>query len=87
MKPTDCKVFWLPETIDDYVSEESPVRVIDAFVGALDIESLGFEVAPKLGEQAACSRRYANNPAVEANLAIESRPGQVPLSHPLESRM
>jgi transposase len=37
----------LPETIDEYVSEESPVRVIDAFVGALDIASLGFEVAPK----------------------------------------
>ena len=33
----------LPETIDEYVSEENPVRVIDAFVGALDIASLGFE--------------------------------------------
>jgi hypothetical protein len=27
----------LPETIDEYVSEENPVRVIDAFVGALDL--------------------------------------------------
>jgi hypothetical protein len=26
----------LPETIDEYVCEENPVRVIDAFVGALD---------------------------------------------------
>jgi hypothetical protein len=33
----------LPETIDEYVSEENPVRVIDAFVGALDLATLGFE--------------------------------------------
>lgn len=36
---------FLPGTIDEYVSEESPVRVIDAFVGMLDIASLGFEGA------------------------------------------
>ena len=33
----------LPETIDEYVCEENPVRVIDAFVVALDLGSLGFE--------------------------------------------
>jgi hypothetical protein len=27
----------LGETIDEYVSEENPVQVIDAFVGALDL--------------------------------------------------
>jgi transposase len=37
----------LPERIDEFVSEQSPVRVIDAFVGAIDIASLGFDVAPK----------------------------------------
>src|SRR5687768_1164794 len=38
----------LPETIDEYVSEENPVRVIEAFVGALDVGSLGFQgVEPK----------------------------------------
>ena len=38
----------LPETIDEYVSEENPVRVIEAFVEALDLGSLGFErVEPK----------------------------------------
>lgn len=35
----------LPKTIDEYVSEENPVRVIDAFVCALDVASLGFERA------------------------------------------
>jgi transposase len=31
-----------PETIDDYVAEENPVRVIEAFVAALDLATLGF---------------------------------------------
>ncbi len=33
----------LPEFLDDYVSEENPVRVIEAFVGVLDLGALGFE--------------------------------------------
>lgn len=33
----------LPEALDEYVCDENPVRVIDAFVGALDLASLGFE--------------------------------------------
>ena len=33
----------LPEAVDDYVSEENPVRVIEAFVAALDLAELGFE--------------------------------------------
>lgn len=38
----------LPECLDDYVSEENPVRVIDAFVEALELGTLGFEgVVPK----------------------------------------
>jgi len=32
----------LPQCIDDYVSEENSVRVIDAFVASLDLEKLGF---------------------------------------------
>jgi Transposase domain (DUF772) len=38
----------LPETIDEYFAEENPVRVIAAFVAALDLASLGFAgVEPK----------------------------------------
>ena len=33
----------LPEAIEDYVGEENPVRVIDAFVEMLDLVALGFE--------------------------------------------
>jgi transposase len=34
--------YLLPERIDEYVSEESPVRVIEAFVEELDLGKLGF---------------------------------------------
>ena len=32
----------LPECVDDYVGEDNPVRVIDAYVESLDMEKLGF---------------------------------------------
>jgi transposase len=35
----------LPETLDDYVDEDHPVRVIDAFVDTLDMKVLGFSKA------------------------------------------
>ena len=34
---------FLPEAIDDYVGEDNPVRVVDAFVDALDLSTLGFD--------------------------------------------
>jgi transposase len=33
----------LPQTVDDYLGEENPVRVIDAFVVVLDLAALGFD--------------------------------------------
>jgi len=32
-----------PERLDDYVVEDSPVRVIDVFIDDLDISGLGFK--------------------------------------------
>jgi len=32
----------LPNTLDDFVDENNPVRVIDAYVDSLDLEQLGF---------------------------------------------
>jgi len=38
----------LPETVDDYVGSDNPVRFIDAFVDQLDLAAAGFiRVAPK----------------------------------------
>src|SRR5687768_8155298 len=48
----------LPETIDEYVSAENPVRVIDAFVCALDLAALGFE-----GVEPEATGRPAYHPA------------------------
>jgi transposase len=33
----------LPECLDDWVDESNPVRAVDAFVGALNLEKLGFD--------------------------------------------
>ena len=40
-KATRGQVTLLPDIIEDYISEENPVRVIDAFVETLDLEALG----------------------------------------------
>src|SRR5215467_12491710 len=33
----------LPHCLDDYVTEDNPVRVIEAFIDELDLATLGFE--------------------------------------------
>ncbi len=35
-----------PERLDDYVAEDSPVRVIDVFIDELDLAGLGFKTQP-----------------------------------------
>ncbi|AOF97988.1 hypothetical protein BSY17_39 [Sphingobium sp. RAC03] len=34
--------FLLPASLDDYVSEDNPVRVVEAFIDELDLQTLGF---------------------------------------------
>lgn len=34
-----------PESLEDYIDEDNPVRVVDVFVDELDLKSLGFEGA------------------------------------------
>ena len=34
-----------PQSLDEYVSDDNPVRFIDAFVESLDLETLGFRHA------------------------------------------
>ena len=36
------QVMLLPDRLDDYVTEDNPVRVVDAFVDELDLAALGF---------------------------------------------
>ena len=37
------QVSLLPECVEDYVAEDNPVRVIEAFVEQLDLRQMGFE--------------------------------------------
>lgn len=37
------QVTLLPEVLDDFVTEDNPVRVIDVFVDELQLDALGFE--------------------------------------------
>ena len=37
------QITMFPDSIDEYISEDNPVRVIEAFVISLDVVSLGFK--------------------------------------------
>jgi transposase len=39
-----------PEVLEDFVTEDNPVRVVDVFVEGLDLEALGFEVVVAKGK-------------------------------------
>ena len=41
----------IPQSLDEHISEENPIRVIDAFVNQLDLVKLEirFAVAPRIG--------------------------------------
>ena len=38
-----AQITLLPECLDDYIAEDNPVRVVEAFVDQLDLAALGFE--------------------------------------------
>ena len=39
----------LPDCLDDYVGEDNPVRIVDAFIDELDLAALGFDgVVPEV---------------------------------------
>src|SRR5476649_710755 len=55
----------LPESLDDYVSDTNPVRVVDVFVDELDLVNLGFE-----GAIPADTGRPAYHPAILLKIYI-----------------
>ena len=40
---TRQQVALMPECLDDFIAEDNPVRVVDAFVGELKLQTLGFD--------------------------------------------
>jgi transposase len=68
-----------PECLDDWIDENNPVRVIDAFVDALNLGELGFEgVVPE------ATGRPSYHPAVLLKLYIYGYLNRVPSSRRLE---
>jgi len=53
------QVTLIPECLDDFIVEDNPVRVVDAFVQELDLTALGFKAT-----MPASTGRPSYNPAV-----------------------
>lgn len=69
----------LPEYLDDWVSEENPVRAVDPFVDELDLKLLGFE-----GVVPAATGRPGYHPSVLLKLYVYGCMNQVSSSRRLE---
>jgi transposase len=67
-----------PEQLDDYVTEENAVRVIDVFIDGLDLSGLGFKSAP------AETGRPAYHPATLLKLFIYGYLNRIQSSRRLE---
>ena len=72
----------LPECLDDFIAESNPVRVIDVFVGSLDLVEMSFEgVEPAvtgrpsypLGSSEAVHLRLSEPSSVEPAARTRSR--------------
>src|SRR3954447_25937827 len=69
----------LPECLDDYVTQDNPVRVVDAFIDELDLQALGFTRA-----QPAATGRPAYHPAILLKIYLYGYLHRVPSSRRLE---
>jgi transposase len=69
----------LPESLDDWVDESNPVRVIDAFVDALHVAELGFE-----GVEPAATGRPSYHPSCLLKLYIYGYLNRIQSSRRLE---
>ena len=68
-----------PECVEDWISEDNPVRVIDVFVDALDLGEMAFE-----GVDPAATGRPAYHPSVLLKLYIYGYLNRVQSSRRLE---
>ena len=73
------QVTLLPECLDDYIAEDNPVRVVDAYVEELDLQELGFAAA-----EPALTGRPAYHPAVLLKIYIYGYLNRIQSSRRLE---
>ena len=69
----------LPESLDDYVTEDNPVRVVEVFIDELDLGSLGFE-----GMEPAATGRPAYHPSTMLKIYLYGYLNRVQSSRRLE---
>ena len=69
----------LPECLDDYILDDNPIRVVEAFVEELDLEALGFE-----GMTPATTGRPSYHPAVLLKIYIYGYLNRIQSSRRLE---
>lgn len=69
----------LPECLDDYIGEDNPIRVIDAFVEQLNLAALGFD-----GVRPASTGRPSYHPAVLLKIYIYGYLNRIQSSRRLE---
>ena len=67
-----------PEQLDDYVSEDNPVRVIDFFIDGIDLSAMGFKTV------SAVTGRPAYHPETMLKLFIYGYLNRVQSSRRLE---
>lgn len=73
------QVTLLPECLDDFIAEDNPIRVVDAFVGELNLTALGFD-----GSTPAATGRSSYHPAVLLKIYIYGYLNRVQSSRRLE---
>ena len=69
----------LPDRLEDFVHDDNPVRVVDAFVDALDLSGLGFEAANRVA-----GGRPAYHPAALLKIYIYGYLNRIQSSRRLE---
>ena len=69
----------LPESLDDYVTEDNPVRVVEVFIDELDLGALGFE-----GVRPAATGRPAYHPSTLLKIYLYGYLNRVQSSRRLE---
>jgi transposase len=73
------QVTLFPESLDEYIAEDNPVRVVDVFVEELDLKELGFE-----GAEPEATGRPAYHPATLLKIYIYGYLNRVQSSRRLE---
>ena len=71
-----------PESLDDYIAEDNPVRVVDVFVDELDLKVLDFD-----GAEPEATGRPGYNPATLLKIYIYGYLNRIQSSRGLSGRL